>query len=285
MLIPAAMLVIVMLCLARVRNGWFQETDPARNELVFEGRQHAYGAYHLRKDYGRHAALSMLLALVLSAGAFVLPWALMRPAAAPLPLAPNNGFVVQDFPDAYIPPPAQGPKPAAATTPTAPVTKSARPTGPVEAVDTAVAPLTPPDTPSGPRATGTGTTPATGTLGTGLTGPGPGLGGLAAVDSVWSDFQVQEVPQFPGGEAAMRQWVQRHLEFPDDLEGSDLVYVQFVVGTDGHVESARAVKGTGAGTKAAAERVVRHMPRWTAARMNGHPVRCKLTLPIRFEVR
>lgn len=271
-------------CLALGGNAWFRETDAARNELVFEGRHHAYGAYRLRKEYGHHAALSILVALGLFTGAFMLPWALYHPSSAAPPSAPNNGFVILDFPQTHIQPPLLDPKPAATAAGAVAGHHPARAAGPVEAVDTAVAPVLPPDTLGGTKAT-TGPGAATVATGNGFTGAEPGLIGSTDVDSVWNDFQVEEAPRFTGGEAAMRQWVQRHLEFPKDLEGRDLVYVEFVVGADGHIEGARSVKGTGASTMAAAERAVRCMPQWTPARMNGHPVRCRLTLPIRFEVR
>lgn len=83
----------------------------------------------------------------------------------------------------------------------------------------------------------------------------------------------------------MAEWVQRNLDFPADGAAKDVVYVQFTVGLDGSVEDVHAIRGKQDAYKRAAERTMRRMPRWTPARMNGHDVRCRLTLPIRFETR
>lgn len=290
MMIALAFLLFTLLCLAMGNaRSWSDETRAERNALVFHGRNQAYGAYRLRNGYDRRVGLAFLAALGCVALAAGLPKAiawLLPPADAPR--AEQVLLVVDLAPVIELPagPPMEDPVQAAAPAPP----KPAQPAEPqlVEAVDSVV-PFAPRDTTLEAGSvldgglTAEGGTHGADTAGTseiGSHGIGSPLGG-----SVHNSFEVQELPEFPGGEAAMRAWVGRHLQFPEEAQGRDMIYVQFVIGLDGAVEEVKAVKGGQPALKTAAERVVRRMPRWKPARMNGHDVRCRLTLPIRFETR
>lgn len=291
MMIALAFLLFTLLCLALGNaRSWNDETRAERNALVFQGRNQAYGAYRLRQGYDRRVGLAFLAALGCVALAAGLPKAiawLLPPADAPR--AGQVVLAVDLAPVIELPagPPQEDPAQAAAPAPL----KPAQPAEPqwVEAVDSIVPLLPPRDTTleAGPERDGglspegvtDGADPG-GAVPSGGNGMGDALGG-----SIHESFEVQELPEFPGGEAAMRAWIGRHLQFPEEAQGPDMVYVQFVVGLDGTVEEVKARKGDHPALKAAAERAVRRMPRWKPARMNGHDVRCRLTLPIRFETR
>lgn len=96
---------------------------------------------------------------------------------------------------------------------------------------------------------------------------------------------VSEKPIFPGGEAAMRKYLADNLIYPmqarrDEVSGS--VHVSFVVNTDGSIVDVKLVRGVGSGCSEEALRVVRAMPKWKAGRHNGHSVRVKMTIPVKF---
>lgn len=44
-------------------NDWGNEVSNGRNEIVFEGRNHAYGAYDLRRYYGKRASTAFGITL------------------------------------------------------------------------------------------------------------------------------------------------------------------------------------------------------------------------------
>ncbi len=51
------------------------------DDLVFEGKNKSYGAYELRKKYGRHIMIALLISVGFYITAFVTPYlfALMKP--------------------------------------------------------------------------------------------------------------------------------------------------------------------------------------------------------------
>lgn len=290
MITATALVLFTLICLALgMGRAWSDETRTERNALVFEGRNQEYGAFRLREEYGQRMGLALMGATALLATAVLMAYGMAKLGtgdATEVPIPPNVDVTFTDM----ILPEIDPPRPKTAITNVIlPPNKPSTDHGMVEVVDSTLAPTMPPkDTTD--IGTASHTAGATGgSSGTVDPLPGGGTGTSTgtsfAVDSVWKDFQVQERPQFPGGEAAMARWVERHLDFPSDLLGRDVVYVQFTVALDGAVEDVRAVKGTQATCKKAAARTVSQMPKWKPARMNGNNVRCRLTLPIHFETR
>lgn len=282
------LVLFALLCLALgMHRSWSNETQAERNALVFHGRNQAYGAYSLRQGYDRRLAMAFGAAI----GAVVLLIFLLKavlllnpPAPAP-PAVPVVVDVVFDH--IYTPPPPK-PKPAenlpVVLPPAKPDPNAERP---MEAVEDPVAPALPrkdsTDAGSGPAGTPRpgGEPPAPGSTGT-----GPAVGSsLGGSDRTWDGYEVQVMPEFPGGEAALRSWVNGNLGELPPLPGRDEVYVQFTILQDGSVQQVQAIKGKNKALREAAERALRRMPRWSPAQVDGRAVRCRLTLPIRVEVR
>lgn len=95
---------------------------------------------------------------------------------------------------------------------------------------------------------------------------------------------ADEPPSYPGGDAAMRKFIQQNVRFPESDTKLTTIYVAFVVEEDGGVVSVRSKNGQH-DFAMESERVVRQMPRWSPARVKGHPVKCRFILPIRFETK
>ncbi|MBK9420413.1 MAG: energy transducer TonB [Flavobacteriales bacterium] len=289
MMIAIALILFSLLCIALgLGRTWSDETQGARNALVFIGRNQDYGAYRLRTEYGQRLGVAFATTVCALAAAVLALWGIAHLGASDITDKTLPPHVIVEFTDVFLPPiepPAPKPENRSVILPPAKPTTTS---GFIEVVDSAVTPLVPPvDTTDLAAGTGTGTNSVSNTDPSGSTGIGAaaGSGSMLGVDSVWKDFQVQERPVFPGGETALAAWVERHLDFPRDMSGRDVVYVQFTVGLDGTVEDVLAVKGKQPDCRNAAERTVQRMPRWKPARMNGHDVRCRLTLPIHFETR
>lgn len=98
---------------------------------------------------------------------------------------------------------------------------------------------------------------------------------------------TEQQPAFPGGEAAMMDFLKANIIYPQSEMKNGVwgtVFVTFVVGEDGgisEVREARGVKG-GPGLTVEAIRVVKKMPRWTPGKVDGRPVAVQYNLPIRF---
>lgn len=99
---------------------------------------------------------------------------------------------------------------------------------------------------------------------------------------------VQQMPQFPGGEAALKKYLIDNIHYPqvakkDSIQGT--VVVQFVVNTDGSIVDVKTVGAKkGGGLEEEAIRVVKNMPKWIPGKQDGKKVRVQYSLPVRFKL-
>ncbi len=103
--------------------------------------------------------------------------------------------------------------------------------------------------------------------------------------TVWEEPD-ERMPEFPGGNQAMAEWVGRHLKYPKKAPARCMdgkVYVSFVVETDGTITEVKTLKSPHPDMTVEAEKVIRKMPKWKPSTRNGVPVRMKWVLPILFK--
>ncbi len=98
-------------------------------------------------------------------------------------------------------------------------------------------------------------------------------------------FIVEEMPEFPGGELALRKWIASEINYPTIAQENGIqgkVYVTFVVGKDGKVNNAVVARGVDPSLDKEALRVVNLMPKWKPGMQRGKPVNVSYTVPINF---
>jgi len=98
-------------------------------------------------------------------------------------------------------------------------------------------------------------------------------------------FIVEDMPEFPGGELALRQYIANAIKYPVIAQENGIqgrVYVTFVVNTDGSIADARIARGVDPSLDKEALRVVNILPKWKAGKQRGKPVRVSYTVPINF---
>ena len=91
---------------------------------------------------------------------------------------------------------------------------------------------------------------------------------------------VEQMPQFPGGDAAL-------FEYPTIAEENGVqgrVIVTFVVERDGSITDVKVVKSVDPSLDKEASRVVAGMPKWIPGKQNGSAVRVKYTVPVTFRL-
>ena len=106
-------------------------------------------------------------------------------------------------------------------------------------------------------------------------------------DSGKSFDVVEQMPQFPGGSAALMQFLAQNIRYPEEAHKAGVqgrVIVSFVVETDGSITEAIAVKSVSPELDAEAVRVINSMPDWIPGRQNGDPVRVKYVVPVTFKL-
>jgi protein TonB len=96
---------------------------------------------------------------------------------------------------------------------------------------------------------------------------------------------VESMPEFPGGEAALHQYLAENIKYPQMAKESGIqgrVFVTFVVERNGKVTDVKVLRGIGGGCDEEAIRVVQNMPSWTPGKQRGKPVRVQFNLPVKF---
>lgn len=95
---------------------------------------------------------------------------------------------------------------------------------------------------------------------------------------------VEREPQFPGGQRAWLQFLQRNLVAPEELEAGErkTVSIRFFVAIDGAVTAFQVLQSAGKSFDNEVIRVLKKMPKWTPALQNGQPVARAFTQPVTF---
>jgi TonB family protein len=109
---------------------------------------------------------------------------------------------------------------------------------------------------------------------------------------VFELFDVEQPPQFPGGQEALIKFLSENITYPEAAKRASaegIVAIVFVVDRNGAVTDVTGIKSEQHGWRQdfqdEAIRVVQSMPNWKPAIGKGKPVKVKMTLPIRFKLK
>ena len=109
---------------------------------------------------------------------------------------------------------------------------------------------------------------------------------VAPPPTVKASRHVDVLPEFPGGEKAMMQWIAQNIQYPKEaakanIEGS--VIVSFFVEKDGSISNVEVIRSVHELLDKEAIRVVNAMPKWKPGMEKGQPVRTRFFVPISFK--
>lgn len=98
---------------------------------------------------------------------------------------------------------------------------------------------------------------------------------------------VEQMPQFPGGEEALINYIAKHLKYPSialeqGIEG--IVMVRFVVTGTGQVGEVQILRSLDPYCDREAKRVIQSLPKFIPGKQQGRPVSVWYTCPIRFQI-
>lgn len=100
-------------------------------------------------------------------------------------------------------------------------------------------------------------------------------------------FIVEDMPEFPGGEMALRTYIASAIKYPVIAQENGIqgrVICQFVVNRDGSIVDVEVVRSVDPSLDKEAIRVIKSMPKWSPGKQRGKPVRVKYTLPVNFKL-
>ena len=98
---------------------------------------------------------------------------------------------------------------------------------------------------------------------------------------------VEQQPMFPGGPAALMKYLSEHTKYPVVAQENGVqgrVTVQFVVEKDGSISDVHVLRGVDPSLDKEAVRVVKSLPRWTPGKQNGITVRVNYRVPVLFRL-
>ena len=100
-------------------------------------------------------------------------------------------------------------------------------------------------------------------------------------------ISVEEMPMFPGGDEALMKYIRDHLNYPQTaiergLEGR--VTLRFVVNKEGYVQDVTVLRGVHELLDREAVRVIQSLPRFAPGRMNGNAVNVYYNVPVVFHL-
>jgi periplasmic protein TonB len=96
---------------------------------------------------------------------------------------------------------------------------------------------------------------------------------------------VPEMPVFPGGEEARKDFINDHFVYPEPSKENNMdgtVFVSFVVNENGEVDKVKIERGIDPYIDKEAIRVVSLFPDWIPGKQNGNAVKVKLIIPIKL---
>jgi periplasmic protein TonB len=267
------------------------ESNMTLDDFVFANRNKEYGAYDLRKTYPWTATRSLVIGAVLFVLATIAPSAI----AFLTPPAKEEAMVEVDL--MKLPPPPIDPNEPPPPPPPPvelPKVNTVQFLPPVIKPDEEVPEETPPPTVEelkeavAAEKTQEGDPNAEEVIVAPEESTGP-TKVEAAVEVEKKEEEiftvVEQQPEFPGGMAALGQFLGKNIRYPAAAQRANVsgrVFVSFVVNTDGSIQDVQTLKGLGFGTDEEAVRVVKSMPKWRAGKQSGRPVRVKYSLPINF---
>lgn len=96
---------------------------------------------------------------------------------------------------------------------------------------------------------------------------------------------VEQPPDFPGGDEERVKFLQQNVKFPTMAREAGIqgtVFVTFVVSRSGKISNVKVLRGIGGGCDEEAIRVMKMMPDWKPGKQNGQAVPVQFNMPIKF---
>lgn len=256
-------------------------------DILFENRNKTYGAYALRRSYGK-TLVSAITITCFIALAFSLMQLLRHPKESmitrPFIIPQDNELSEIKMPDEQplikpvaSKPPATQVKQEVLSAPviTKDILETDMPT--VDALDKAVIAAVRTE---GEDATGIVEPPVNNDPGTGNTK-------IETVETVTDNKPLsyaEVMPEYPGGIEALKKFMLRHLKQPDDLEPGEKIIVSasFIVNKNGKIEQVKITNSGRFDLNKEVERVINKMPLWKPGMQNGSAVAVYFKLPVTF---
>jgi protein TonB len=251
---------------------------PAFDDIVFEHRNKEYGAYKLRKKYNRNVIVALIIAVAIMSTAVIGPYLNTKAAENRAKKAERQVEIKMenlDQPNETIAPPPPPPPPPQEAVQQARyvppvVVDSVKPEENVQLMTADQAQVEVQNTEVVEEA------------------PVQAEEVQEDVDAAEPFVVVEEMPMFPGGEAALLQYIADHTQYPEVAKENNVqgkVIVRFCVTSKGGVDKVSILKGVDEELDKEAIRVVQTLPAFKPGKQGGKPVPVWYMVPINFTLK
>jgi protein TonB len=259
-------------------------------DILFDGRNKAYGAYELRRSYNMRLGLAMTAMLGISLSIFV------GSVISKENRSKATAMVVTDTVTLInIDPPAVEPPQPPPVLPEPLPLETARFTPPVIVEDDKVTPEELPPAIEVINDAKIGTMNIDGGKDDGMVAPPQEASGtgvaieIATPKQDWEiEFKKVEIEaQFPGGAAAWKRYLERNMRYPEAAQESGtqgFVTVQFLIDREGNISEVEALNNPGDGIAEEAVRIIAKGPKWIPAEQNNRKVKYRQVQSITFRM-
>jgi protein TonB len=256
-------------------------------DIIFEGRNKAYGAYDLRKTYNKRLLIALGVMLGLIAVLLVGYWISNLEGSGKKAAVVVQDVQLEDIkeekknePPPPPPPPKEPPK-----------VEMAKFTPPKIVKDEEVKAEEKPPEVEKLEDTKIGTANQEGIKDDNLTAPPPETKGVVEAPKDNTDYdktftKVEIESEYPGGAAAWMRYLQKNLQYPEEAQNNEVqgqVVVKFIVDKEGKVSDVEAISGPNE-LRGEAVRVIQKSGSWTPAVQNGRKVKSYKSQPINFRL-
>jgi protein TonB len=262
-------------------KSWQQVTSSERNDIVFENRNHEYGAYQIRTDYNKRL-IWIVLAIALLIGAAFTTYKIIQGIEEPIKEEATVDLTAfapdaEEEEEEIVEPLEQEIPPAQQTIQfIAPEIDNDATEETVVTVDETK------DTPVSNE-----TQDGNDSFGTIVKDEGEPTQTEKPKEPEVFEY-VEEFAEFPGGAAALKKYLSEKIVYPPtavELGVQGTVFVRFIVSERGNISNVRVTKGIPDCDECSEEaiRVFRSMPDWKPAKNNGKNVNSYFNSKVTFK--
>ena len=247
-------------------------------EMVFEHRNKAYGAYVLRKGYSNNVTIGLIVTIIVVM--FLIFYPRLSKFFGSDDIVPNPPLRKLVYAELSAPPPIDKPKPPPPQI-ILPRLQKVIKFVPPKVVKEEVQEL--PPTIAEIKVNETGAVA--------VEGPTEVIFDEPVEEVVVDDNElftvVDQQPEFEGGYDAMMNFIKANMKYPANarrmqIEGT--VHVSFIVSKTGTISEVKVLRGIMTECDKEAIRVVQLMPSWKPGKQNGRNVNVRFILPLKFRL-
>ena len=246
-------------------------------DIVFEGKNKAYGAYELRQENPKTTVRSLII------GAVIFGLAIFAPILINMiPSGEDSVNLDQKIVTIKMPPKEQ-PKDLPPPPPPPPKVDQVKFVKPVVAKTEEITEEPPKVEEIKDKKLGDETIKGDPDAPLSVEPVGSGPSVVEEDNNIYNTAGIEVKPDFPGGLEKFYKFIGKNFQVPEEDGLKGKIFVTFVVEKDGSLTDIKVLRDIGYGTGKEAIRVLKSCPRWNPGEQNGKKVRVLYSLPISIQ--